>query len=105
MSLAAHPGFSKTDLQKNMDKDTLASLELMTAKEGAQPTIAACLREDVKGGQYWGPDGPNEQKGKPAFVKDEKVLEKRVQKLSHQELHINFYIVNNLEGMPVNSSL
>ena len=68
-SLAAHPGFSKTDLQVHMDTDMLASLELMTAKEGAQPTLAACLREDVKGGQYWGPDGHNEQKGKPALAK------------------------------------
>ncbi|MCL4134831.1 UNVERIFIED_CONTAM: hypothetical protein GTU68_060766 [Idotea baltica] len=69
LSLAAHPGFSKTDLQKNMDKDSLASLDLMTAKDGAQPSLAACLREDAKGGQYWGPDGPNEQKGKPALAK------------------------------------
>jgi len=69
ISLAAHPGFSETDLQKYMDKDMLASLELMTAKEGAQPTLAACLREDAKGGQYWGPDGYNEQKGKPALAK------------------------------------
>ncbi|MEL6558550.1 MAG: oxidoreductase [Bacteroidota bacterium] len=69
MSLAAHPGFSKTDLQKYMDKNMLASLELMTAKEGALPTLAACLREDAEGGQYWGPDGPNEQKGKPALAK------------------------------------
>lgn len=69
ISLAAHPGFSETDLQKYMDKDVLASLELMTAKEGAQPTLAACLREEAKGGQYWGPDGYNEQKGKPALAK------------------------------------
>ena len=69
LSLAAHPGFSETDLQKYMDKDMLASLDLMTAKEGAQPTLAACLREDAKGGQYWGPDGPNEQNGKPAVAK------------------------------------
>ncbi len=69
MSLAAHPGFSKTDLQVNMDKAMLASLDLMTAQEGAQPTLAACLREDAKGGQYWGPDGHNEQKGKPALAK------------------------------------
>ncbi|KAG1654430.1 Retinol dehydrogenase 12 [Nymphon striatum] len=75
-SLAAHPGFSKTDLQVHMDTDMLASLELMTAKEGAQPTLAACLREDAKGGQYWGPDGPNEQKGKPALAKiDEAALD------------------------------
>ncbi len=69
ISLAAHPGFSETDLQKYMDEDLLASLELMTAKEGAQPTLAACLRQDAKGGQYWGPDGHNEQKGKPALAK------------------------------------
>ncbi|MCB9315428.1 MAG: SDR family NAD(P)-dependent oxidoreductase [Lewinellaceae bacterium] len=69
ISLAAHPGFSETDLQKYMDKDMLASLELMTAQEGAQPTLAACLRADAKGGQYWGPDGYNEQKGKPALAK------------------------------------
>ncbi|MCB0531693.1 MAG: SDR family NAD(P)-dependent oxidoreductase [Saprospiraceae bacterium] len=69
ISLAAHPGFSETDLQKYMDKDMLASLELMTAKEGAQPTLAACLRADAEGGQYWGPDGYNEQKGKPALAK------------------------------------
>jgi len=73
ISLAAHPGFSKTDLQKYMDKDMLDSLELMTAKEGAQPTLAACLRPDAKGGQYWGPDGHNEQKGKPALAKIDSV--------------------------------
>ncbi len=69
ISLAAHPGFSKTDLQKNMDKAMLDSLELMTAKEGAQPTLSACLHHEAKGGQYWGPDGHNEQKGKPALAK------------------------------------
>jgi NAD(P)-dependent dehydrogenase (short-subunit alcohol dehydrogenase family) len=73
MSLAAHPGFSKTDLQKYMDKNMLDSLELMTAKEGAQPTLAACLQPEAKGGQYWGPDGPNEQKGKPALAKIDSV--------------------------------
>lgn len=69
ISLAAHPGYSETDLQKYMDKDMLASLDLMSAKEGAQPTLAASLREDAKGGQYWGPDGYNEQKGIPALAK------------------------------------
>lgn len=67
-SLAAHPGYSKTDLQKYMDKDMLESLELMTAKDGAQPTLTACLSPDAKSGQYWGPDGPNETSGKPAFA-------------------------------------
>jgi NAD(P)-dependent dehydrogenase (short-subunit alcohol dehydrogenase family) len=69
ISLGAHPGFSKTDLQKNMDAAMLASLELMTAQQGAQPTLAACLRNEAKGGDYWGPNGHNEQKGEPALAK------------------------------------
>jgi NAD(P)-dependent dehydrogenase (short-subunit alcohol dehydrogenase family) len=69
LSLGAHPGFSKTDLQKNMDKAMLDSLELMTAKEGAQSTLVASLHPDATGGQYWGPDGHNEQKGNPALAK------------------------------------
>jgi len=67
-SLAAHPGYSKTELQKYMDEDLLNSLELMTAKEGAQPTLVACLSPDAKSGQYWGPDGPDETSGKPALA-------------------------------------
>jgi len=95
ISLAAHPGFSKTDLQKYMDKDMLASLELMTAKEGAQPTLAACLREDAQGGQYWGPDGPNEQKGKPALaqIDDAALNEELNAKLwgwAEKEVTVNF---------------
>lgn len=69
ISLASHPGYTETDLQKYMDKDMLASLTLMTAKDGAQPTITACLSEDAKGGQYWGPDGYDEQRGKPGLAK------------------------------------
>lgn len=80
-SLAAHPGFSKTDLQKNMDEDMLNSIELMTAKEGAQPTLTACLSQEAKGGQYWGPDGPNETSGKPALAKiDPAALDEAVNK-------------------------
>ncbi len=67
-SLAAHPGFSKTELQKNMDNEMLNSIQLMTAKEGAQPTLVASLSQDARSGQYWGPDGPNETSGKPALA-------------------------------------
>lgn len=95
ISLAAHPGFSKTDLQKNMDKDMLASLELMTAKDGAQPTIAASLWQEATGGQYWGPDGPNEQKGKPALAKidaaaQDQTLNAKLWDWAKDELAANF---------------
>lgn len=68
-SLAAHPGFSKTELQKNMSEEMLNSIELMTAKEGAQPTLTAALSPEAESGQYWGPDGPGESSGQPALAK------------------------------------
>jgi NAD(P)-dependent dehydrogenase (short-subunit alcohol dehydrogenase family) len=66
ISLAAHPGFSKTELQKNMDSDALSSLDLMTAEQGAQPTLMAALSPHATNGQYWGPDGAGETSGEPA---------------------------------------
>jgi hypothetical protein len=38
----------------------------MTAQQGAQSTLVACLHPDATCGQYWGPDGYNEQNGNPA---------------------------------------
>ena len=67
-SLAAHPGFSATELQKNVDPAIMEKLTLMTALEGAQPTLTAALSKEATSGQYWGPDGPNETSGKPALA-------------------------------------
>lgn len=69
VSLAAHPGFSKTELQVHMDAETLASLDMMTAEQGAQPTLTAALSPDAKNGQYWGPNGEGERSGTPALAK------------------------------------
>ncbi|MFK8038798.1 MAG: oxidoreductase [Crocinitomicaceae bacterium] len=95
MSLAAHPGFSKTDLQVNMEEEMLKSLDLMTAKDGAQPTLVASLSPNAKGGQYWGPDGPNEQKGKPALAKIDfaaldQELNAKLWDWAKQETKVNF---------------
>ncbi len=46
----------------------LDSIELMTARQGAQPTLVASLSKDASSGQYWGPDGPNETSGNPALA-------------------------------------
>lgn len=78
-SLAAHPGFSATDLQKNVDKEMMKNLTLMTAKEGAQPTLTAALSPGANSGEYWGPDGPNETSGRPALAKiDPAALDEQV---------------------------
>lgn len=68
-SLAAHPGFSKTELQTHMDADTLASLDMMTAEQGAQPSLTAALSPDAENGQYWGPNGEGERSGEPGLAK------------------------------------
>ena len=52
-----------------MDKEILSTLELMTAEEGAQPTLVAALSAEAKNGQYWGPDGHDEQSGKPTLAR------------------------------------
>jgi hypothetical protein len=41
----------------------------MTAQQGAQFTLVACLHPDATCRQYWGPDGYNEQNGNTALAK------------------------------------
>jgi hypothetical protein len=45
------------------------SLFAMTAKQGALPQVAACVREDIENGDYLGPDGFFEMWGFPKKVK------------------------------------
>lgn len=75
ISVAAHPGIAMTDLSRNMPKFqyylikyTLAPFLAQSAKMGAQPTILAVLG-NAKGGDYFGPTGYKEYKGKPGIAK------------------------------------
>lgn len=72
ISLSAHPGYTSTDLQRHIDPVFLQGIETMNAKRGAQSILTACLSENAKGGQYWGPDGPEEHIGNPALAKIDK---------------------------------
>jgi NAD(P)-dependent dehydrogenase (short-subunit alcohol dehydrogenase family) len=72
-SLAAHPGFARTNLMraegasKAAEKmgDLLAPLFSHSAAEGAQPQLLAATRPDVPPASYWGPTGFMEIKGPP----------------------------------------
>lgn len=44
-SLAAHPGYTSTDLQRHIDPSFMQGIETMNAKQGAQMTLTACLSE------------------------------------------------------------
>lgn len=74
IAVAAHPGVSRTNLAQHFPKILLflffPLLMLMTqsASKGALPQLNAALGEDVKGGDYYGPQGFKEFKGKPGKV-------------------------------------
>lgn len=71
ISVAAHPGLSMTDLVRHIPKWLIYLAQPLTAlfthspEKGALPTVYAALGKDVKGGEYFGPQGYSEWKGKP----------------------------------------
>lgn len=76
LALAAHPGVSKTNLARYLEKKLifkilkpLVSPLFQSAEKGALPQIRASVDKDVKGGEFYGPDGFKEMKGYPVRVK------------------------------------
>ena len=77
VSVAAHPGVSTTGFLANsrMPGYQLAIAKPMVrligqdAERGSWPGIYAAAMPDVRGGQYWGPDGLLEFRGRPAPAK------------------------------------
>lgn len=70
ISTASHPGIADTELSRNMPKIiyylakyTIAPFFTHAPSEGAKPTILAAIGE-AKGGDYFGPTGLREMKGK-----------------------------------------
>lgn len=66
LSVACHPGFTKTELQRHLDPEILGKMTFMEAWQGALPTLVAATGH-VKSGDYFGPDGPGEMGGFPAL--------------------------------------
>ncbi len=81
-SVAAHPGFARTDLIANgpaagggalfrWGSGVLATFLSHSAHDGALPTLMAATLPDAVGGQYFGPQGFQEMKGPPGPAKIE----------------------------------
>jgi NAD(P)-dependent dehydrogenase (short-subunit alcohol dehydrogenase family) len=74
ISIAAHPGAANTNLMRYINKILFYSLFpflrpfTQSAARGALPEIRASVDPDVKGGEYYGPDGYREMKGFPVPV-------------------------------------
>ena len=77
VSVVAHPGVSTTGFldaaQMGTVQTHLANFVVgiigQDAAAGAEPLIYAATMPDVVGGQYWGPDGLLEFRGRPAPAK------------------------------------
>ena len=72
LSVCAHPGLSETELARHIPDWVqmllrLTPLPLMShpPKAAALPTLCAALGPDVKGGEYFGPQGLFETSGEP----------------------------------------
>ncbi len=70
ISMAAHPGLSKTNLDRFFPNfiRPLGSLFLQSAQMGALPVLYAALSDNVKGGEFIGPDGFKQFRGYPTKV-------------------------------------
>jgi NAD(P)-dependent dehydrogenase (short-subunit alcohol dehydrogenase family) len=75
-SVLAHPGYSATNLQSTGPTGVMKKLMAVSnrvvaqsAEQGALPTLYAATAPDVEGGEYYGPDGFQELRGRPTKVK------------------------------------
>jgi NAD(P)-dependent dehydrogenase (short-subunit alcohol dehydrogenase family) len=75
LSVAAHPGYSATNLQfavtpsriERLGSAVLNRVYAQSAEQGALPTLYAATAE-IAGGSFVGPDGLQEMRGKPKVV-------------------------------------
>lgn len=84
ISVAAHPGISKTNLARHLENKLyfkilypLFLLMTQNAAKGALPQIRASVDPDVKGAEYYGPSGYNEMKGSPVKVESNEASHNR----------------------------
>jgi NAD(P)-dependent dehydrogenase (short-subunit alcohol dehydrogenase family) len=101
IAVAAHPGGSRTELIRNspvwvrVPSSILGPLLFQGPDMGALPTLRAATDPDVRGGQYYGPDGFGEQRGHPKLVQSshqshDEVLQKRLWTVSEELTGITY---------------
>ena len=70
LSVAAHPGWTATDLQRHTGLvNALNGFFAMLSDQGALPTLFAATAPDVSGGGFYGPDGFFNMRGYPTEVR------------------------------------
>ncbi|MEB4208663.1 SDR family NAD(P)-dependent oxidoreductase [Mycobacterium sp. 94-17] len=75
IAVAAHPGFTDSELTRHVWKPLAPLMRVagpvigQDPAMGALPQLLAATDPEVRGGQYWGPRGPFELRGYPKLVK------------------------------------
>ena len=89
IAVAAHPGVAATELSRHVPGYELPGVAwlfgkvLNTSEVGALATLRAATDPNVKGGQYWGPDGFREMRGYPELAtSSEQSRDEAIQELS-----------------------
>jgi NAD(P)-dependent dehydrogenase (short-subunit alcohol dehydrogenase family) len=97
IAVAAHPGLSDTELMRHMPGFLVPAVSLVaqSAAKGALPTLRAATDPDVRGGQYYGPDGLGEASGNPKVVGSSKQsrdvqIQERLWSVSEQLTGVTF---------------
>jgi NAD(P)-dependent dehydrogenase (short-subunit alcohol dehydrogenase family) len=101
---AAHPGYTATELQRNMGLfEFLNNIFAQDVSMGALPTLRAATEDGLKGGEYFGPNGFMEMRGYPVRVesndlsKDEAIA-KRLWEVSEQLTGVKFEFNQKTKG-------
>jgi NAD(P)-dependent dehydrogenase (short-subunit alcohol dehydrogenase family) len=69
ITIAAHPGWTTTNLQRHTRLRLLNPIFAQGPEMGALPTLYAATSPDVRGGDYFGPGGFMQMRGYPTKVK------------------------------------
>lgn len=94
LSVAAHPGISKTELLRTDNPEMIDEFPHMSANQGAFSSLYAAT-ESVESGSYVGPNGEGEMTGfpAPAFIADyakNELIGKQLWDYTKKELKIDF---------------
>ena len=103
VSIAAHPGLSKTNLDQYYPAliRPLGNLFLQPAAKGALPILYAALDKNLKGVEFIGPDGFQQMRGYPTKVEadeysNNKVIAERLWSKSEKITNV-FYLSKNIQ--------
>lgn len=101
IAVAAHPGGSNTELARHLPgifrpvQAVLGPVLFQSPAMGALPTLRAATDPAVQGGQYYGPDGFLEQRGRPKLVESsaqshDEQLQRRLWAVSEELTGVHF---------------